>query len=100
MSRYIIKFLNDNKNKSFLKNLKKYIRLNYYDRCKVISSFLTHLFISRAGIVNKKEMEENENLIVEVLSILNNIVLCKEDKFLEWFLKKIKKYDSKNNKKR
>lgn len=86
--RYIIKFLEKNKNKSFFTNLKKYYDLSFEGKCKVVSSFLTHLFINREGLRSKKDLLDNEKVVSEVLSILNSLVLYKEDNFGVW-LKKV-----------
>jgi plasmid replication initiation protein len=75
---YIEKFIEKNKNKSFVSNLMKYSELNYHGKAKVISSFLTHLLISA------ELGDENESYQIEVMSILNSYILYKQDRFLEW----------------
>ena len=83
MDNYIIDFLERNKNKPFITNLKKYSELTFNGRLKCISSLLTHIFIdSENGI-------DNQNMQEEILSILMNMVLYKQENFLRWLEEKI-----------
>ena len=78
MSNYIKEFIERNRGKPFVKNLARYDKLNIYGRAKVVSSFLTHL------IIDKEHGADNWGYIVELMSILNEIILYNLDDFVEW----------------
>ena len=75
---YVKEFLERNSNKPFVTNLLKYDKLDYYGKAKVISSFLTHL------LIDAENGYKNEEIIIEVISILNNYLLYKIDTFLDF----------------
>jgi hypothetical protein len=83
---YLADFLERNKTKSFITNLEKYLNLSYFGKCKVVSSFLTHLCIDAETLQTRtqNDIEENTRLITEILSILNELILYKIDNFIEW----------------
>ena len=91
MSNYIENFLERNKDKSFISNLNKYFELNHYGKCKVISSFLTHLFIDAEQFENSdlEIFDENLKTQQEIISILNEMVLYRIDNFIEWITCKV-----------
>lgn len=82
--RYIEHFIENNKNKSFITNLNKYFDLCYYGRCKVISSFLTHLFIDAEHLTNEDNIVINKKYQEELVSILNEMIFYKIDNFTTW----------------
>ena len=88
---YLIEFLENNKNKSFITNLQKYNELNFYGKCKCLSSFLTHLFIDAELFFTENPTKFKENILLqeELLSLLNELVLYKNDKFVEWISNKL-----------
>lgn len=80
---YIRNFLNENENKSFVTNLKKYNSLNWCGRMKCLTSFYTHLLIdSEKGIDNSEYRNE-------LLTILNQMELYKHDEFINWLKEKL-----------
>lgn len=81
--KYIEDFLERNKDKPFVTNLKRYTFLNKYGKRKCVSSFLTHLIIdSENDIVNDSYQEE-------LLSILTNMILYNTDNFIDWLKEKV-----------
>jgi hypothetical protein len=76
--KYIERFIEKNKHKSFVTNLVKYSNLNFWGKAKVISSFLTHL------LIDAEQGEDNEKYVIDLLSIQNKYILYKQDEFLDW----------------
>ena len=83
---YIEKFLEKNDGKPFIFNLKNYTELSFWGKCKVVSSFLTHLYIDaeQCEVVSKEDFDENIKMQTELLSILTELTLYKIDNFIEW----------------
>jgi hypothetical protein len=81
---YLEDFIEKNKRKPFVTNLKKYNSLNFFGRAKIVSSFLTNLFIDAEGNIENSDLVANEKLQKELVMILNNIILFKNDEFLSW----------------
>ena len=81
---YLEDFLEDHKTKPFVTNLQKYNSLDFYGKCKVVSSYLTHLFI------DAQHGKDNQEFISEAVSILNEMVFYKVDNFLQYIENKIK----------
>jgi hypothetical protein len=86
---YLEDFLNRNQGKSFFTNLMKYNNLGSNDRLKCISSLLTHLIIDSESNLNKEYQYENITYQKEVLLILNDALLYKNDYFFDWLKDKI-----------
>ena len=89
MKNYIETFLESNSRKSFISNLKKYNTLDKYGKQKCVSSLYTHLLIDAETGIDNKQIRE------EIISLLTNMELYNEDKFLNWLTGKL----NKNNKK-
>ena len=85
---YIENFLEKNKNKPFFKNLKKYNNLDRYGKMKVISSFLTNLYIDADNLESEK-LYESENLQKELLTILSDMQYFNIDNFIQWIGEKL-----------
>jgi hypothetical protein len=82
------KFLEKNKNKPFFTNLKKYVNLNRYGKMKVISSFLTNLYIDAENL-EAEELYESETLQKELLTILSDMQYFDIDAFINWIGEKL-----------
>lgn len=84
-NNYLLKFLDKNKEKSFTSILSKYNELNYYGKCKCLSSFLTHLFIDAEQLdITADELKYCIQLQEELLSLINELMLTKTDRFVIW----------------
>ena len=81
---YIDDFLQRNKKKPFVNNLKKYLSLNEFGRLKCVLSFMCHIVVDAEHKINNTAIQE------ELLSIITKMVLYKEDVFLDWLQEKIK----------
>ena len=81
---YLESFIESNKTKSFVTNLQKYTELDFYGRAKTVSSFLTHLLISQ------EHGQDNADYVQQVLSLLNEMILYKQDNFLNWLESNLK----------
>jgi len=75
---YIEEFLNRNQTKPFFINLKKYSELSYEGKIKCLLSFFVHIMIDAEHKIDNKNIQE------ELITILNNAILYKEDGFLDW----------------
>jgi hypothetical protein len=78
MNNYIIAFIERNATKSFVSNLRKYVDLDVNGKKKVISSFLTHLFIDAENGIDNVDQQK------ELVAILNEFIYYGIDNFLEW----------------
>jgi hypothetical protein len=76
---YMERFIERNKEKSFVTNLMKYSELDEYGKSKVLSSILTHL------LIDAEHGEDNSSYILDILGLLNKQILYKYDEFLPWF---------------
>jgi len=80
---YVEEFIERNEKKPFITNLRKYNLLTMDEKKKVVSSFFTHLVIdSESGIDNQLFQED-------VLGILFEMTLYKQDTFLSWLSENI-----------
>jgi hypothetical protein len=75
--------LNRNKTKPFFSNLKKYSELNEFGKIKCILSFFSHI------VIDAEKNIDNKNIQIELLTMLNEIILYKDDKFLDWLKTKL-----------
>lgn len=76
---YLENFLERNKEKPFVRNMQKYETLSKFDKLKTLSSLFTHLCIDAENGV------DNNQLLTDVLSLLNELTLYGQDNFLRWF---------------
>ena len=83
MDKYLSDFLVRNKKKSFYKNLQKYINLKHNERLKCVLSFLTHIVIDAENNI------QNDDIQKELLIIVNDFIMCKQDYFFDWLMKKL-----------
>lgn len=80
---YIEDFLERNKRKPFIANLKKYETLSTkFQKPKCVSSFLTHLIIDAENGINNCEY------IIDCLSLLNQLIIYENDQFIQWLHEK------------
>ncbi len=86
---YLEDFLEKNKSKPFFTNLKKYDSLNFYGKAKIVSSFLTNLFIDAEGDISKEDLIINMKFQEELVIILKDIILFRNDEFTNWLRSKL-----------
>jgi hypothetical protein len=77
-------FIEQNKHKPFVTNLKKYATLNILQKKKVISSFITNLYID-SEITDRN----NKAYLSELIAILAKFEETGTDEFLNWLDKSI-----------